>query len=118
MVDMPEHLRAKMNAPPGPPIAEARKFLRSYWGDEGETAAVRDDMARTIALSPRDVIRGLQASEALLRDPPPPGTLVDMVLWDANHPMSSGTDEAARAWLSEQAEMVREVLGVHAPPRQ
>ena len=40
-----------------------------------------------------------------------------MVTWDANKGLENPTDEGAKVWLREVAEMVREVLGDKQPPR-
>ena len=118
MTDMPEILKAKLNAPPSPPFEEARQFLRRYWGDEGILDAIRVQMEDTISFNPKLVVHGLQAIETLLADPPADGTLLDMVLWDANHPLDDPNEESAKTWLREMAEFVRDVLGDKQPLRQ
>jgi hypothetical protein len=118
MTDMPEILKAKLNAPLGLPLEAARQFLRRYWGDEGILDAIRVDMEDTIAFNPKPVVQGLQAIEGLLADPPSDGTLLDLVLWDANHPLDDPSAESAKQWLGEMAEFVRDVLGDKQPPRQ
>ena len=118
MPGMPEILRTKLNAPPSPPLEEARKFLQFYWGDEGMLDAIRAQMKDTITFNPRSIVRGLQAIEALLVDPPPEGKLLDVVLWDANHPLDNPSEDLAKTWLREMAEFVRNVLGDKQPPRQ
>jgi|GEM_PF-3061056 len=118
MTDMREIFKAILNAPPKPPLEEAIHFLSGYWGDEGMLDAIHAEMEETIAFNPRSVVRGLQAIETLLLDPPADGTLLDMVLWDANHPLDDPSEESAKIWLREMAEFVRDVLGDKQPPRQ
>lgn len=117
MSEVPEILRAKLNAPPKPPLEEARGFLQRYWGDEGMLDAIRVDMEKTIAFNPKSIIWGLQAIEALLLDPPSEGTLLDMVLWDANHPLSDPSEASAKKWLMEIEGFVRDVLAENQPPK-
>ncbi len=111
-------LQAKFNAPPAPPLEAAAKFFRSFFSDETWEEA-REGIASQVASNPRSVLAGLAGVEGLLADPPAePGVLFEMVSWDANKPLENPTDEAAKAWLREVAEMVREVLGDKQPPRQ
>jgi hypothetical protein len=114
--ELPKSLRDRLNAPPPPPLDTARQFLRSYWGDEGMMDAVREDLKKTVAISPRSVIQGLQSIESVLATSHEPGTLLNMVLWDANHPLENPNDEAARRWLLEVVDLVRNVLGDQQPP--
>lgn len=110
MPDASENLKSKLNATPKTPLEETRKFLRRYWSDEDGSDTIYDDMKRTISLSPKPITAGLQAIEALLKAPLPEGTLLHLVVWDANHPLEEATEEAARAWLQEIAEFTREVI--------
>jgi hypothetical protein len=117
-MDIPEILKNKLNAASKPPIEEAKQFLRRYWGDEAMLDAIRIQMENTISFSPSSIVRGLVAIEALLATPLPDGTLLDMVLWDANHPLDDPSEQSAKVWLQEIAEFVRDVLGEQQPPRQ
>jgi hypothetical protein len=46
-----------------------------------------------------------------------PGVLADLVAWDANWVLDDPSDEGAKRFLREVAEMIREVLADKAPPR-
>jgi hypothetical protein len=62
------------------------------------------------------VRRDAVAIEALLADPPPPGTLTRLVAWDGNWVLDDETsDAAAAAWLADLASLIRGVLQV--PPK-
>ena len=89
--------------------------MRRYWGDEGILDAIRVQMEGTISFSPKLVVQGLQAIETLLAHPPADGMLLDMVLWDANHPLDNPSEESAKTWLRRTAEFVRDVLGDKQP---
>lgn len=115
MAKLPPGLRARINAPPGLPLVEARKFLAAHWNDADGLAEIRNGLEGEIAVNPKYVIRGLDAIERLLEGASPPGTLRDLVLWSANQPLGQPSDEAARAWLEETASFVRDVLGDKQP---
>jgi hypothetical protein len=112
-----DKLRDRFLQRPVPSLDDAKRFLHRYWGDEGILDAVRKDLANTVAITPRSVIRGLQSIESLLQNPPPEGTLLDLVTWQANHPLDDPSEENAREWLRQMAELVRDVLGDLQPPR-
>jgi len=111
-------LQAKLNAPPDPPLEAAKKFFNTFFSDESWEEA-REGIASLAAFNPRSILAGLAGVEGLLADPPAePGVLSDLVAWEANWVLDDPSDEGAKVWLREVAEMVREVLGDKQPPRQ
>ncbi|MEH1766432.1 hypothetical protein [Nostoc sp.] len=117
-MDIPEIIKNKLNTTSKPSLEEARQFLRRYWGDETMLDEIRIQMENTVSFSPSSVIRGLEAIEAVLVTPLPDGTLLDMVLWDANYPLDDPSEGSAKAWLKDISEFVRNVLGDRQPPRK
>lgn len=110
-------LQAKLNAPPDPPLEAARKFFNAFFSDEDWEEA-KERLTKRAALNPRSVLAGLVGVEGLLAYPPAEsGVLFEMVAWDANWVLEDKTDDGAKAWMREVAEMVREVLGSKQPPR-
>ncbi len=111
-------LRAKMDAPPAPPLEAAAKFLRSFFADNNWEEA-EEELVSRVTINPRSVLAGLAGMEGLLADPPAEeGVLYNLVMWDANKGLDyDPTDAGATAWLQEVAEMVREILGDKQPPR-
>jgi hypothetical protein len=116
-MDIPEILKNKLNATSKLSIEDAKQFLRRYWGDETMLESIRTQMENTISFSPRSIVRGLLAIEVLLATPLPNGTLLDIVLWDANHPLDDPSEQSAKIWLQETVEFVRSVLGDQQPPK-
>jgi hypothetical protein len=92
------------------PLENVRSFVKRYWGDATDPEAVVDDLRYMARLNPGGIREGADAIEALLADLPEPGALVQLVAWDGNYPLDSGTDDEAAAWLRNFAEMARGVL--------
>jgi hypothetical protein len=111
-------LQAKLNAAPALPLDAAARFLRSFFADDSWEEA-KEAIAALAAINSRFILAGLAGIEGLLADPPDKqGVLYNLVMWDANTGLDHNpTDEGAKAWLKEVAEMVREVLGDKQPPR-
>ena len=110
-------LQAKLNAPPLPPLEAAKKFFNAFFSDEDWEEA-KERLVKRASLNPRSVLMGLAGIEGLLVAPPAErGVLFEMVAWDANWVLEDKTDEGAKVWMREVAEMVREVLGDKQPPR-
>jgi hypothetical protein len=115
--DLHEKIRAKLDAPPAPPLEATREFLHSYVSDATSMDWVRQDVRRMIAINPRTVLQGLSGIERLLAEPSlPAGTLVRLVEIEGNRGLEEPTDHGARAWLVALAEMLRQELGDLAPP--
>jgi len=114
MQDLPENLRNKLKArrlkSSESPVEDAQAFLRRYWGDESRLDAIRDDMKKTIALSPNTIIRGIKAIEKLINEPPAEEVLLNLVIWDANHVLENPTEESAKAWLQSIVNFSKNVM--------
>ena len=111
-------LQAKLDAPPSPPLEAAKKFFNAFFSDEDWEEA-KERLAKRTSLNSRSVLAGLAGIEGLLAAPPAErGVLFEMVTWDANWVLEDKTDEGAKVWMREVAEMVREVLGDKQPPRR
>ncbi|HEV2782704.1 MAG TPA: hypothetical protein VGX25_25210 [Actinophytocola sp.] len=110
-MDVPDKLRAYANRPRPPAIDQVRSFLRGYVADSDGLDEVRAELVRMMQINPRTVRRQAEAIEALLADPPPPGTLATMVAVDGNWVLDDETsDTAAAAWLRDLAALIRGVL--------
>ncbi len=110
-------LKAMRDAPPAAPLEVATKFFNTYFADESWEEA-RVWLSKRVIEYPRSVLEGLAGIELLLADPSvEQGTLSDLVAWQANWVLDDPSDEGAKVWLREVAEMVRELLGDKQPPR-
>ena len=64
------------------------------------------------------LIEGLNGIEMTLANPPEgDGNLANIVAWEANWVLEDETDEGAKKWLREIAEIIRKSLGEKVPPR-
>ena len=111
-------VEAHLNAPPPPPLETTRKFLGIYFADAAGLEEIRETLNRRVTANPAGTLSYLAAIEALSADPPDEeGVLSEMVAWDGNWVLDDPSDEGARQFLREVAEMIRDVLGEQAPPR-
>ncbi len=109
-MDVPDKLRAWMNRPPPPPLEQVREFLATTVADSLGFDDLRADLARTAQVNRATVLRDADAIDAMLADPPPPGTLSMMVAHDGNWVLDDPTsDEAAIAWFRELSALIRSV---------
>jgi hypothetical protein len=92
------------------PLEDVRPFVQTYWGDADSREEVQRDLRRMARMHPRGVREGIEAIDALLAAPPEPGALVQLVAWDGNTPLDSGTDAEAVEWLRDFAELARGAL--------
>jgi hypothetical protein len=110
-MEVPDALRARASQPPPPPIEQVRSFLRSYLADADGLDDIRRDLARLARVNRETVRRDAVAIEALLANPPAPGTLATMVAVDGNWVLPDPTsDTAAAAFLQELAALIHGVL--------
>ena len=92
-------------------MAVTRAFLRSRFADAESLDEVRRDIAQSAVSDSRRLITVLQVIEDLLRTPPePPGTLLQLVAWDANWSVEDETDAGAAGFLAELADILRQAL--------
>lgn len=104
---------------PKTPLEIVQRFVRSYFGDADGIEEVRIEMQRITAHNPNAYVRDLLAIEELLNNPlRKPSVLSNLVAWDANWVLDDESDEGAKQWLREVAEMIRDILGDNQPPRR
>ncbi|MEC3913303.1 hypothetical protein [Nocardia sp. CDC160] len=114
-MEIPEQLRAHMNRPLPPVIDQVRQFLLGFVADCEGLDELRKDLTRIARQSQRGVRREVEAIEALLAAPQPPGTLSNLVAWYGNWVLDDQTSDAeAEAWLRDLAVLIREVLADNA----
>ena len=109
--ELRERFRARLNAPPPPPLEATRMFLSRYVEDALTLEEVRQHARRMAGVNTRTLEQGLAGIEALLADPPPPGALARLVANEGNWVLDDPTsDVAAAAFLRQLADLVRDVL--------
>ena len=100
-----------LNNQPKTALEAVQRFLRAYFGDADGIDEVRLQMERATARNPKAYVRDLLAIEDLLVYPPAePGVLSNLVAWDANWVLDDPSDEGAKQFLREVAEMIRDIL--------
>lgn len=110
-MEVPDRLRARANEPLPPALEQVRSLLRSYIADSDGLDEVRTELASMAQVNQETVRRKAAAIEALLADPPPPGTLATLVAIDGNCVLDDETSDAAAAsWLNDLAILIRRVL--------
>jgi hypothetical protein len=103
--------RARLSAPPPPPLEATRTFLSGYLEDAHTLDEVRQHARRMAGINTRTLEQGLAGIEGLLDDPPPPGTLARLVANEGNWVLEDPTsDAAATAFLRPLADLLRDVL--------
>jgi hypothetical protein len=116
-MEVPDKLRARASQPAAPALEQVRSFLRGYIADSDGLDEVRAELVRMAEINRETVRRKAAAIEALLADPPPPGTLATLVAIDGNWVLDDETsDAAAAAWLNDLAALIRGVLEPNGAP--
>ena len=110
-MDIPDKIRAASDEQSASSLDAARKFLHIYYADTVSVEETRRHLVSTAAMNPRTILEGLAGIEALLAQPPAPGTLSRLVAIDANENIDDPSDEGARIWLQEAAQLARDVIG-------
>jgi hypothetical protein len=106
-----DRFRARLNAPPDPPLEAVRKFLMSYVADRESLAEVDDEIARMTRVNTRTLEAGLAGIDAILANPPEEeGVLARLVGWEAAWVLEDESDAGAVAFLRQLAEMLRRHL--------
>lgn len=108
--ELRERLRARLHAPPDPPIEATRKFLQSFLSEASFFEDVRRDVADMLTVNARPILEGLAGIEGLLENPPEEGELLMLVAYDANWVLEDRSAEGAKAWLRELGQVLREEL--------
>lgn len=92
------------------PLEETRRFVKTYWGDADSTQEVMSDLGYMARVNPRGVRDGVAAIRALLSADYESGTLIQLVAWDGNRALNTGTDAEAADWLRQFADMAEDAL--------
>jgi hypothetical protein len=110
--DFPEPLRARIaERDARTPVEKVRAFLRGYVADSADPDEVRAALQRTAGTSIRFLRQDLAAIEFVLSEPSTPGTLLRLIVGDANRDLDRDpTDAGAAAVLAELAELLRAVI--------
>jgi hypothetical protein len=93
-----------------PPLEKVRAFLGAYVNDMDSMDEVRANIWLTASSRTRWLKLDMQALDAVLAEPQPPGVLAELVAWVANWRLDDPSDEGARAFLRQIADVLREVL--------
>ena len=92
------------------PLETVRSFLSGDVADADGLDELRADLQQTAQVTTRGIRRDLAAIEALLADPPAPGTLAQFVGMYGNWVLDDPSDAGAAQFLRELAQMLREVI--------
>ncbi len=109
-MDVREALRRKMRESALDPIEQLSMLLIGELGDGESLDDLRRSLTARAKTHRRAVLRDLDKIDFALSEALPPGELLRLVTGYANRRIEPPTDEAARAWLEEVADVVRSVL--------
>ena len=104
-----EKIRQKMFPIETDPLADAEKFIMTYFGN-GDSDEEIAAWAKSKGYSPADQ-RGIAAIDQLLASPDNDSELIRIVLWVANQPFDVLDGEHARTWLKDKREWLGDILG-------
>ncbi len=108
---MPESMRRRAEElEQQPPLEKARAFLGTHVNDMISLDEVRASVRLNAASRIRWLRLDLHALDTLISEPQPPGLLAELVAWDANWVLDDPSDEGAKAFLRQIADILREVL--------
>lgn len=114
---LPESMRRRLaEQRTEPAIDQVQSFLQGHFGDAYSLDEVREEFESTARVTTRGLQRDLDALERLLCTPLLPGEMSRLVAWHANWVLDDPSDEAARVFLEQVAEMVRQVIAAAPPP--
>ncbi|GID95938.1 hypothetical protein ACFQFC_18915 [Amorphoplanes digitatis] len=109
---LPESMRARIEARNAlSSLDRVREFLGSHVQDADGLDEVRADLRRTAHFGTVRHHGDLAALEAVVAEQHPPGTLARLVGWEANWVLDDPSDAGAARFLTDLAEMLREVIG-------
>lgn len=95
-----------------------RDFLGGFFADAYDLDEVRQQLRDVAVTHPESLRRELAALEAFLAQPVPDGLLARLVGWEGNWVLDDPSDDGARVFLGEVADMLREVIAEAPPPRR
>lgn len=110
---MREQMRSMLDTlQKAPPLEKARAFLTKFCSVTQGLDEIQEQVRHLLKFNAIPVRGGMHGLRAVLNDPSTsPQTLVDLVKQDANQQSVPATPEAARAFLSKLADMLRQELG-------
>jgi hypothetical protein len=92
-------------------------FLRVF-SDADSMEEIKKEIDWLSQYSLKSLVEDLESLESLLdKLPKEEGDLAEIVAWEANWVLDDPTDEGAKKWLRDLAEIIRDALGDKAPPR-
>ena len=109
-------------------LEKVKLFLQFYVNDAESADEIRNWRFQNLSPSMlKKHASNLEALEWIVNETPKDISPTEIVKWDANYVIDTGTDEIAnpvqaeteaRFWLLEFAEFVRDILSDQAPPRR
>lgn len=91
-------------------LEATRSFVHGYWADTDGLEQVRSELANVARRNPHQLEQSLAALQVVLQENYPDGTLARLVAWDANWPLEDPSDNGAKAFLTQVAGIVRDVI--------
>lgn len=98
-------------------LEKVTKFLFGTFGDAGSLDEAFSDIKQTANRNPAYLTDKLNALEELLQESAYDDFFAHLVAWEANWVLEDTSDDRAKQWLREIAEMIRQSLGDKAPPK-
>ena len=93
------------------PLDTARSFLVSYWSDEQDIEAIENDLRNRISVNPYGIKSGLDALNTILKDEEiDDQKIINLVVWDANHPLDDPSVLEAKKWLRQAVVFVEQII--------
>jgi hypothetical protein len=109
--ELPEPLRRRLaERANAAPTETVRSFLHGAVSDAEDFDEIRAGLRRVAAVTTFGLYEDLAAIEAVLANPGPDGELARMIARDANWVLDEFSDAAAARFLSELAQMHRDVI--------
>lgn len=116
-MDIPDKLKAQLNASSNSPIEVTRQFLHFYYADALSAEETRQHLTSAVTQNYQAVLAALNAIEVLLDQKSGKGYFSNLVAVYANKILADPSDEGARIWLQEVTQHIRKLLGDKQPPK-
>jgi hypothetical protein len=91
-------------------VEKSRNFIHSFVADALSLEEVKEHLTRYGRGFPQVLEKNLKDLEAVLSSELPWGTLLELVILDANIGLDDPSEESARVWLENLADLVRSVI--------
>ena len=111
--ELRKKFRDRLNAPAEPHLEVTRDFLLTFCADMETMEEVK---ANITGIAEHFLRRCLAGLEGVLADPPPDDTLSKMVAWEVGWVLDDTSEEGARKWIGELAQLVRDSLAHGGAP--